>query len=49
MEELADAYEKMGCRMSLKLRVLHSHFDEFEENMGDYSEEQEQMANVISC
>ena len=35
-----DAYEKMGCRMSLKLHVLHSHIDEFKDNMGDYSEEQ---------
>ena len=24
VEELVDAYEKMGCRMSLKLHVLHS-------------------------
>ena len=35
-----DAYEKMGCKMSLKLHVLHSHIDEFKDNMGDYSEEQ---------
>ena len=40
MEELVDAYEKMGCRMSLKLHVLHSHIDEFKDNMGDCSEEQ---------
>ena len=40
VEELVDAYEKMGCRMSLKLHVLHSHIDEFKDNMGDYSEEQ---------
>ena len=40
VEELVDAYEKMGCRMSLKLHVLHSHIDEFMDNMGDYSEEQ---------
>ena len=33
-------YEKMGCRMSLKLHVLHSHIDEFKENMSHYSEEQ---------
>ena len=40
VEELVDAYEKMGCRMSLKLHVLHSHIDKFKDNMGDYSEEQ---------
>ena len=40
VEELVDAYEKMGCRMSLKLHVLPSHIDEFKDNMGDYSEEQ---------
>ena len=40
VEELVDAYEKISCRMSLKLHVLHSHIDEFKDNMGDYSEEQ---------
>ena len=37
MEELVNAYEKMGCRMSLK---LHSHIDEFKDSVGDYSEQQ---------
>ena len=32
--------EKMGCRMSLKLHILHSHIDEFKPSMGDYSEGQ---------
>ena len=40
VEELVDVYEKMGCRISLKLHVLHSHIDESKSNMGDYSEEQ---------
>ena len=40
VKELVNAYEKMGCRMLLKLHVLHSHIDEFKDNMGDYSEEQ---------
>ena len=40
VEELVDAQEKMGCRMSLKLRVLHSYIDEFKGNINDYSEEQ---------
>ena len=40
VEEFVDAYEKMGCRMLLKLHVLHSRIDEFKHNMGDYLEEQ---------
>ena len=32
-------YEKMGCRMSLKMHFLHSHLDFFSPNMGDISEE----------
>ena len=40
VEELVNAYEKIGCRMSLKLHDLHSHIDEFNDNMGDYLEEQ---------
>ena len=40
VEKLVDAYEKMGCRISLKLHVLHSHINEFKDNMGDYLEEQ---------
>ena len=35
-----DTYRRMGCRMSLKLYVLHAHLDEFKENMEDYSEGQ---------
>ena len=37
--ELVDTYRRIGCRMSLKLHVLHAHFDVFKENMGGYSEE----------
>ena len=32
----------MGCKMSLKVHILHAHLDEFEENMGAYSEKQGQ-------
>ena len=39
VEELVNVYEKMGCRMSLELHILHSHIDEFKDNLGDYSEE----------
>ena len=38
--KIVNAYNKMGCRMLLKLHALHSHIDEFKDNMGDYSEEQ---------
>ena len=40
VEELVNAYEKIGCRMSLKLHILHSHNDEFKDNLEDYLEEQ---------
>ena len=40
VEELVGAYEKIGCRMSLKPHVLYSYVDEFKDNMRDYSEEQ---------
>ena len=33
------AYERMGCRMSLKLHYLHAHIAFFRENLGDVSEE----------
>ena len=42
VEKLVDTYEKMGCRMSLKLHILHSHIDEFKDNMSDYSEEKDE-------
>ena len=40
VQSLLDSYEKMGCRMSLKLHVLHSHLEVFKSNMVAYSEEQ---------
>ena len=40
VDGLVDAHQKMGWRMSLKVHVLHAHFDEFKDNMGDYLEEQ---------
>ncbi len=33
-------YKSMGCRMSLKLHVLHWDLDVFKAHMGAYSEEQ---------
>ena len=38
--ELLAAYKEMGCRMSLKMHFLHSHFDFFPENLGAVSDEQ---------
>lgn len=34
-----NAYEGMGCNMSLKIHFLHSHLDFFPENLGDVSDE----------
>lgn len=33
-------FKAMGCRMSLKVHMLHAHLDKFKNNMGAYSEEQ---------
>ena len=40
VEERVNAYEKMGCRMSLNLYIFHSHIDEFKDNLVDYLEGQ---------
>ena len=40
VQHLITAYKEMGCRMSIKLHVFHSHLEAFKSNMGAYSEEQ---------
>lgn len=40
VETLVKTYGAMGCRMSLKVHILHAHLNKFKENMGAYSEEQ---------
>jgi hypothetical protein len=37
---MLESFKIMGCRMSLKLHMLHAHLDQFKNNMGAYSEEQ---------
>ena len=39
VSNLIDSYEKLGCRMSLKLHFLHSHLDFFWDNLGNVSED----------
>ena len=39
VSNLIKSYENLGCRMSLKLRCLHSHLDFFRDNLGNVSEE----------
>src|SRR5215469_9311708 len=39
VRNLIKSYQNMGCRMSLKLHMLHSHLDFFRENLGAVSEE----------
>lgn len=39
VQHLTENYHNMGCRMSLKLHVLHSHLEVFKSNSGAYSEE----------
>ena len=39
VSNLMESYEKLGCLMSLKLHVLHSHLDFFRDNLRNVSEE----------
>ena len=39
VSNLIESYEKLGCRMSLKLHFLHSDLDFFRDNLGNVSEE----------
>lgn len=39
VSNMLSAFQKLGCRMSVKLHFLHAHLDYFPENLGDYSEE----------
>ena len=39
VSNLIKCYEKLGCRMSLKLHFLHFHLDFFRDNLGNVSEE----------
>ena len=39
VEELLKAYEKLGCRMSLKIHFLHGHLSFFPSNLGAVSDE----------
>lgn len=40
ISNMLDSFKVMGCRMSLKLHMLHAHLDKFKDNLGEYSEEQ---------
>ena len=39
VKTLMTSYQKMRCRMSIKLHFLHCHLDFFQENLGDFSDE----------
>ena len=39
VENLLQAYQRLGCRMSLKLHFLHAHLDFFPPNLGAVSDE----------
>ena len=39
LDELIQAYQIIGCHMSLKVHFLHSHLDFFPENAADVSDE----------
>ena len=38
--DILDAFQKLGCRMSVKRHFLHSHLNYFPDNCGKFSEEQ---------
>jgi len=39
VEDKLNAYQTMGCNMSLKIHFLHSHWDFFPLNLGAMSDE----------
>ncbi|KAL4702209.1 hypothetical protein ACJJTC_012341 [Scirpophaga incertulas] len=39
INRMLDAYQKLGCNMSLKIHFLHSHLSFFPDNMGSVSDE----------
>ena len=40
VDGLVDAHQKMGCRMSLIVHVLHDQLDKLKDNMSVYPGEQ---------
>lgn len=40
ISKLFTAYKNMGCRMSIKMHLLHAHLDVFPANLGAVSDEQ---------
>ncbi|CAH1647380.1 unnamed protein product [Spodoptera littoralis] len=40
VDDMLEAYKKLGCRMSLKIHFLHSHFSFFPSNLDAASDEQ---------
>lgn len=39
IDTMLRAYQRLGCNMSLKVHLLHSHLDKFPDNCGDYLDE----------
>ena len=40
VNKFLEAYEEMGCNMSIKIHFLHSHLEFFPENLGQVSDKQ---------
>ena len=40
-QELLESFKIMDCRMSHKLHMQHAHLDQFTDNMGAYSSEEQ--------
>lgn len=41
VDDIMANYETIGCVMSLKIHFLHSHLQNFPENLGQYNDEQD--------
>lgn len=40
VNNMLENFKNLKCNMSIKVHYLHSHLDQFPENLGSYSEEQ---------
>ena len=50
VDNMLEAYKKLGCNMSLKIHLMHSHLDFFPQNLGAVSDEHgERFHQEIAC
>ena len=50
VEKMLQNFQKLGCKISLKIHVLHSYLENFSGNLGEKSEKQgERFHQDIKC